>query len=75
MQALRRFIVLNRLVLAIALIGIGIWITIAMKHGIWVSWIFFLVAIFMVVAHFMLGPITLIQKQIEDGDVEGAQAL
>jgi tetratricopeptide (TPR) repeat protein len=75
MQALRRFIVLNRLILAIALIGIGIWITIAMKHGIWVSWIFFLVAIFMVVAHFMLGPITLIQKQIEDGDVEGAQAL
>jgi tetratricopeptide (TPR) repeat protein len=29
----------------------------------------------MVVAHFMIGPITLIQKHIEDGDFEGAQAL
>lgn len=29
----------------------------------------------MVVAHFMIGPITLIQKHVEDGDIEGAQAL
>lgn len=75
MQALRRFIVLNRLFIAIALIALGVLITIQMKHGFWVSWIFFLVAILMVVAHFMIGPITLIQKHIEDGDVEGAQSL
>lgn len=75
MVALRRFIVLYRIPLAIALIGLGVWMTNQMKHGIWVSWIFFLVAILMIVAHFMIGPITLIQKHMEEGDVEGAQAL
>jgi len=75
MASLRRFLVLYRLPIALALIAIGIIITIQMKHGIWVSWIFFLIAILMVVAHFMIGPITLIQKHIEDGDFEGAQAL
>ena len=74
MQALRRFIVLYRLYIAIALIALGVLITMQ-KHGIYVSWIFFLVAIIMVIAHFMIGPITLIQKHVEDGDIEGAQAL
>lgn len=75
MQTLRRIIVLYRLPIAIALIALGIVITMQMKHGIWVSWIFFLIAILMVVAHFMIGPITLIQRHVEDGDIEGAQAL
>jgi tetratricopeptide (TPR) repeat protein len=75
MGSLRRILVLYRLPIAIALIAIGIAITMMMKHGIWVSWIFFLVAILMIVAHFMIGPITLIQKHVEDGDFEGAQAL
>jgi tetratricopeptide (TPR) repeat protein len=75
MQALRRLIVLYRLPIAIALLALGIYMTVSMKHGIWVSWIFFLIAILMVVAHFMIGPITLIQKHVEDGDIEGAQAL
>ncbi|MBK8684977.1 MAG: hypothetical protein KBF25_01770 [Chitinophagaceae bacterium] len=75
MTSLRRFIVLYRLPLALAMIAAGVYITVAVKHGIWVSWIFFLLAILMVVAHFMIGPITLIQKHVEDGDLEGAQAL
>lgn len=75
MTSLRRFIVLYRLPLALAMIAAGVYITLAVKHGIWVSWIFFLLAILMVVAHFMIGPITLIQKHVEDGDLEGAQAL
>jgi len=74
MQALRRFIVLYRLYIAVALIALGVYITMQ-KHGIYVSWIFFLVAIVMVAAHFMIGPITLIQRHVEDGDVEGAQSL
>lgn len=74
MQALRRFIVLYRLYIAVALIALGVLITMQ-KHGIYVSWIFFLIAIIMVIAHFMIGPITLIQKHVEDGDIEGAQAL
>ncbi len=75
MHLIRRFIVLYRLPIAIALIALGVVMTIQMKHGIWVSWIFFLIAILMVVAHFMIGPITLIQKHVEDGDIEGAQSL
>lgn len=75
MANLRRILVLYRLPIALALIGLGIWITLQMKNGIWVSWIFFLMAILMVVAHFMIGPITLIQKHVEEGDFEGAQAL
>ena len=75
MASLRRFLVLYRLPIALVLIAIAVIITMQMKHGIWVSWIFFLIAILMVVAHFMIGPITLIQKHIEDGDFEGAQAL
>lgn len=75
MASFRKFIVLYRIPISIALIALGIYLTIAMKHGIWVSWIFFLIAILMVVAHFMIGPITLIQKYVEDGDIEGAQGL
>jgi tetratricopeptide (TPR) repeat protein len=75
MHTFRRIIVLYRLPIALLLIAFGVLITMQVKHGIWVSWIFFLVAILMVVAHFMIGPITLIQKHVEDGDIEGAQDL
>lgn len=70
---IRRFIVFNRLLLAIALIALGIWVGVAATF--WVAWIFFLVAILMVVAHFMIGPMSLIQGYIESGDMEGAQKL
>lgn len=75
MALLRRYIVLNRIWISIVLIALGVWITMSVKHGVWVSWLFFLIAILMVVAHFMIGPITLIQKHIEEGDIEGAQKL
>ena len=75
MAILRRILVLYRIPIAIALIALGVLLTIQTKNGIWVSWIFFLIAILMVVAHFMIGPITLIQKHVEEGDFEGAQAL
>lgn len=75
MASIRRFVVLYRLPLAVAVLALGLYITFAVKHGLWVSWIFFLIAILMVVAHFMIGPITLIQKHVEDGDIDGAQDL
>ncbi|MEZ5047207.1 MAG: hypothetical protein R2831_09475 [Chitinophagaceae bacterium] len=75
MQQLRRIIVLYRLPIALALILLGIYITIDVKHGLYISWLFFLIALLMIVAHFMIGPITLIQKHVEDGDIEGAQQL
>ncbi len=70
---LRRFIVMNRLLLAVALIGLGIWLGFAVTW--WIAWIPMLVAIIMVVAHFMIGPMTLIQGAIENGDMEAAQKL
>lgn len=72
---IRRFIVFNRLYIAIALIGIGFWMGFGMSGGWWIAWLPFLIAVLMVVAHFLIGPMTLIQGYIEQGDMEGAQKL
>jgi tetratricopeptide (TPR) repeat protein len=71
--ALRRFIVFNRLPLALALIALGLLLGFEVTW--WVAWIPFLIAILMVVAHFMVGPMTLLQTYMEMGDMEGAQGL
>lgn len=71
--ALRRFIVFNRLPIALVLIALGL--LLGFKVTWWVAWIPFLIAILMVVAHFMVGPMTLLQTYMEMGDMEGAQAL
>lgn len=70
---LRRFLVSNRLLIAAVLIGLGFWLGFAVTW--WVAWIPFLVAVLMVVAHFMIGPMTLLQQYVENGDMEGAQKL
>lgn len=41
----------------------------------WIAWIPMLIAILMVVAYFLIGPMTLIQGYMESGDMEGAQNL
>ncbi|HTN44873.1 MAG TPA: hypothetical protein VL098_00895 [Flavipsychrobacter sp.] len=71
--ALRRFIVFNRLYIAVALIALGFWIGFSVTW--WIAWIPFLIAVLMVVAHFLIGPMTLIQTFVENGDMEGAQRL
>jgi tetratricopeptide (TPR) repeat protein len=45
------------------------------SHGWWMAWIPFLIAVLMVVAHFLVGPMTLIQGYIENGDMDGAKML
>ncbi len=72
---IREFIVKYRLPIAALLIALGVYITVQVKHGGYYSWIFFLVAVLTIVAHFMIGPITLIQKYVEEGNIEGAQKL
>lgn len=72
-QTLRRFLVLNRMPIAFVLIGLGF--ILGFEVSWWIGWLPFLIAILMVVAHYMVGPMTLIQKYIEEGDMEGAQAL
>ncbi len=71
----RKFIVLYRLPIAVALLALGVYMTGWVKNGAYSSWIFFLIGILMLVAHFMLGPITLIQRYVESGDVDGAKSL
>ncbi len=73
MFALRRFIVLNRILLGIVFIALGIWLGIAVTW--WLGWLPIFIGILMIVAHFMLGPVTLMQRYIESGDVEGAQKI
>jgi len=70
---LRRFIVFNRIWIAVALIALGFWIGFAATW--WIAWIPFLIALLMIVAHFLVGPMTLIQTYVENGDMEGAQRL
>jgi tetratricopeptide (TPR) repeat protein len=71
----RKFIVLYRLPIAVVLIAFGVYMTGWVKNGAYSSWLFFLIGILMLVAHFMLGPITLIQRYVESGDVDGAKGL
>jgi len=72
-MSLRRFIVFNRIPVAVLLIILGF--LIGFKVTWWIAWIPFLFAIFMVVAYFLIGPMTLIQGYIESGDMDGAQAI
>lgn len=65
---LRQFLVLNRLPLAVLLIGLGF--LLGFKVTWWIAWIPFLVAIFMVVAHFLIGTMTLVQRYMENGEVD-----
>ncbi len=71
--ALRKFIVFNRLPIAVVLLALGFLLGFEVTW--WVAWIPILIAILMVVAHFMVGPMTLLQAYMEMGDMEGAQAL
>lgn len=70
---LRHFLVFNRLPIAIVLLGLGFWIGFEVTW--WIAWIPFLIAILMIVAHFLIGPMSLIQSYVESGDIEGAQKL
>lgn len=71
----RHFIVKYRLPVAVALIALGFLCGFEVPHGWWMAWLPFLIGILMIVAHFLLGPMTLIQGYMESGDMEGAQKL
>jgi tetratricopeptide (TPR) repeat protein len=70
---LRRILVFNRIPIAVIFIALGF--LLGFKVTWWVAWIPFLIAILMVIAHFLIGPMTLIQGYMESGDMEGAQKL
>ncbi len=70
---LRHFLVFNRILIAIVLIALGLFL--GFKVTWWIAWIPMLVAIFMIVAHFLVGTMTLVQSYVEQGDIEGASKL
>ena len=69
----RRIFVFYRIPIAIVLLALGF--LIGFKVTWWIAWIPFLISILMVVAYFLIGPMTLIQGYMESGDMEGAQKL
>lgn len=73
MFELRKFSVKYRLAIGIVLIGLGIWSGISVTW--WLGWLPILIGILVIVAHYTIGPVSLMQKFIEDGDIEGAQKL
>jgi len=70
---IRRFLVFYRIPIAIILLLLGFWVGFEVTW--WIAWIPFLVSLVMITAYFMIGPMTLIQGYIEQGDMEGAQKL
>lgn len=73
MFALRKFLVRFRIPIGILLIGLGIYLGIEVTW--WLGWLPILIGILTLLAHFLVGPVSLLQRYIEDGDVDGAQKL
>lgn len=73
MFALRKFLVKFRIPLGLLLIALGVYLVI--EENVWVSILPFLIGILAILAHFLVGPVSLMQKYIEEGDVEGAKKL
>lgn len=73
MFALRKFLVKFRIPLGILFIALGIYS--GMEVSWWLGWLPILIGLLTIAAHFLVGPVSLMQKYIEEGDVEGAQKL
>ena len=65
------FIIKYRLLLSAFFLVFGIIVN--MEAGFWPSFILYLIALVLVVGHFLFGPMRLIQGHMENGDMVGAQ--
>lgn len=70
---MRKILVFYRLPIAALMIALGFVTGFYVTW--WIAWIPFLVAIVMVIAYFLIGPMTLIQGYIESGDMDGVARL
>lgn len=73
MFGFRKFLVQFRIPIGLLFIALGIWSGIEVSW--WLGWLPILIGTLTIMAHFMVGPVSLMQKYIEEGDVEGAQNL
>src|SRR6187399_2371833 len=64
-------IIKYRLWLGILFLGLAIFTNI--QTSFWPSFVLYLIAVVMIVGHFLFGPMRLIQSYMEDGDMEGAK--
>jgi len=60
-----------RLWLGFAFLALAIFTNI--EAGFWPSFLLYLIAVVLIVGHFIFGPMRLIQGYMEDGDIEGAK--
>jgi tetratricopeptide (TPR) repeat protein len=60
-----------RLWVGIVLLGLAIFTH--LEAGFWPSFILYLIALVLIVGHFLFGPMRLIQTYMEEGDIEGAK--
>jgi tetratricopeptide (TPR) repeat protein len=64
-------IIKYRLWLGIVILGLAIFTH--MQTSFWPAFILYLIAVVMIVGHFLFGPMRLIQGHMEEGDIEGAK--
>jgi tetratricopeptide (TPR) repeat protein len=64
-------IIKYRLWIGIVLLGLAIFTH--MQAGFWPAFILYLLAVVLIVGHFIFGPMRLIQGCMEEGDIEGAK--
>jgi len=48
-------------------------ILVNITSGFWPSFVLYLLALILIVTHFFIGPLRLIQEYLESGDIEGAE--
>jgi tetratricopeptide (TPR) repeat protein len=64
-------IIKYRLWLGIVILGLAIFTQ--LETSFWPSFILYLLAVVLILGHFLFGPMRLIQGYMEDGDIEGAK--
>jgi hypothetical protein len=64
-------IIKYRLWLGIAFLVLAIFTNI--EAGFWPSFVIYLIAVVLIVGHFIFGPMRLIQEYMEEGDIEGSK--
>lgn len=73
MKKIWRYFILYRLYVALVVILIGVWVNIS--SGILIAWIIYLLGLILLIGHFMVGPMRLIQEAVEAGEFEQARKL
>lgn len=71
MTRVLNFVIRYRLLLGAIFLAGGIIVN--LEAGFWPAFILYLVALIMIVGHFLFGPMRLIQGYMEEGDMAGAQ--